>query len=142
MESKTQYGQKNINYFRSFPDEIFDLIIKFIVDGKTFKSILETCKSFYNCHKHNYLKYCNQLWTLITRYPKKPWNWCSISSNPNTTIEIIEKYPDKVWDWNLISCNPNITLEYIEKYPEKPWDWNMISKIKFTRRKGKINSNS
>jgi len=108
MESGSQYEGDTLSPsfpFRSFPDEIFDLIIVFVKDSKTFKALMETCKSFHKCHKHNYLKYCNQLWTLITRYPKKPWNWYSISENPNITMEFIEKYPDREWNWGSISSN-------------------------------------
>ena len=112
----------------TLPSELVDLIIGFAKDGKTYKSWLETCKAINKCHKRNYLKYCNQLWTLITRYPKKPWNWCSISSNPNITTEIIEKYPDREWNWGSISRNPNITVEFIEKHPEKPWTWAWVSR--------------
>ena len=38
-------------------------------------------------------------------------------------MEFIEKYPDKPWDWNSISYNPNITIEFIEKHSDKPWNW-------------------
>jgi hypothetical protein len=58
-----------------FPNEIIDLIISFITDGKTFKSVLELNNCFYKTHKHKYLNYCNQIWTLITRYPNRSWNW-------------------------------------------------------------------
>jgi len=110
-----------------FPIELFDLIIGFVKDGKTFKMLMETCKYFHKGHKHNYLKYCNQLWTLITRYPEKPWHWNNISRNPSITMEIIEKYPEKPWNWKYISENPNITIEIIEKNLDKKWVWGSIS---------------
>ena len=62
----------------------------------------------------------------IEKYPEKPWNWYSISSNPNITMEDIEKYPNKPWNWISISRNPNITMDMIEKYPNKTWEWRFI----------------
>jgi len=119
--------QNEIRISSFFPAELFDLIIGFVKDGKTFKGLMETCKYFHKCHKHNYLKYCNQLWTLIERYPEKPWDWKYISFNPNITMEIIEKNPGKPWNWYRISKNPNITMGIIEKYPEREWNWEYIS---------------
>ena len=69
----------------------------------------------------------NTLTYLLEKYPEKPWEWYSISRNPNITMEIIEKHPEKPWDWYWISQNPNITMEIIETYPEKPWNWRGIS---------------
>ncbi len=46
-------------------------------------------------------------------------------------MEIIKKYLDKPWDWESISSNPNINIEIIEKYPDKPWDWEWISRNEF-----------
>ena len=34
------------------------------------------------------------------------------------------KHSDKSWNWHSISSNPNITMEIIEKHPNKPWKWN------------------
>ena len=51
---------------------------------------------------------------LLLKYPDKPWNWNSISRNPNITMEMIEENPDKPWNWIYISFNPNITMEFIE----------------------------
>ena len=62
----------------------------------------------------------NILQYLLEKYPNKPWDWDSISENPNITMDIIEKYHDKPWDWEYgISHNPNITIEFIEKYIDK-----------------------
>ena len=38
--------------------------------------------------------------------PDKPWNWKSISMNPNITMDIIRDNPDKPWCWLHISQNP------------------------------------
>ena len=74
-------------------------------------------------------------WSFITKYVDKPWNWVTISLNPNITMEIIEKYPDKPWDWITMSGNIGITMKFIEKYPDKPWNWHYISNNKFTKEK-------
>jgi hypothetical protein len=50
-------------------------------------------------------------------------------------MEFIEKYPDKPWNWNSISYNPNITMDIIEKYPDKPWNWYHISNNEFKKDK-------
>ena len=54
-------------------------------------------------------------------------------------MEIIEKYHDKNWDWNSIYSNPNITIEIIEKRNQEnlmmDWDWYVISKNKFIKYK-------
>jgi hypothetical protein len=105
------------------PPEIVDFLFSLVNDGKTYKAILETCKYFYNGHKHRKSYFCNQLWTLIEKYPNKPWNWLSISQNPKITMELIEKHPEKPWNWVCIFNNPNLTLEFIEKHPERSEDW-------------------
>lgn len=77
----------------------------------------------------------NHLYILIKLYPDKPWNWYSISQNPNITWEIIQQNPDKPWNWSSISINPNITWKIIQQNPDKPWCWYGISRNKFNRDK-------
>ena len=38
----------------------------------------------------------NPLLYLLEKYPEKPWNWSSISSNPNITTKFIKKNIDKI----------------------------------------------
>ena len=64
-----------------------------------------------------------------------PWEWSSISINPNTTWKIIQENPDKPWDWYYISRNPNITLKIIKENADKPWDWNYISSNPMVKQK-------
>ena len=64
---------------------------------------------------------------LTKTYDYQEWNWNSISSNPNITMDFIEKYPDKPWDWKCIYMNANITMDFIEKYQHKPCNWECIS---------------
>ena len=51
-------------------------------------------------------KISNKWFQFILENPNKPWNWNSISQNPNITMDIIRENPDKPWDWEYISRNP------------------------------------
>ena len=74
---------------------------------------------------------------IIEKHPEKPWNWYSISMNPNITMEMIEQHPEKPWDWYGISCNPNITMEFIEKNINKI-SFSTLSENKFTLENARI----
>jgi hypothetical protein len=50
-------------------------------------------------------------------------------------MEIIEKYSNKPWNWKSISNNPNITIEFIKKYPDKDWNWDIIIDLSFKKAK-------
>ena len=56
----------------------------------------------------------------------KPWDWKTLSCNPNLTWDIVHANPDKDWDWRGLS--------YIQRYmdmvdySDKPWDQMFISK--------------
>jgi hypothetical protein len=119
-----------------FPQEIWDMIILFSIehktDGKTFKTVIELNKYHYEKYKTKKLKYCNQLWTLIMRYPHKPWNWDGISQNPNITPKIIENNLDKPWVWPCVSRNPNITMDFMNKHSDKQWSSYAFSKLNIT----------
>jgi hypothetical protein len=65
---------------------------------------------------------------FILSNPYKPWDWHSISQNPNITMEFILSNPDKPWYWYGISCNPSITMEDISSNHELPWNWGAISR--------------
>jgi hypothetical protein len=69
--------------------------------------------------------------STLYNFGPQDWNWLSISSNSNLTMEYVEAHPEKPWNWNCISMNPNVTMEYIEAHPEKKWNWHWISKNKF-----------
>ena len=74
------------------PKEVRDLIFGIIEDDKTYKALLETSKSVHKkqaLHKH---KHFNQLWTLINKYPNKPWDWDEILANPNTSQDKLKQY--------------------------------------------------
>ncbi len=71
----------------------------------------------------------NELVLLLERFPDADWDWCSLSSNPNITLEYIDKHPHLPWVFYSIMVNPNLTVDYIEDHPEKPWDWTTLSRI-------------
>jgi hypothetical protein len=84
-------------------------IFEHVDDGVTYKSILFTCKDWKHImesrHPTKRNKVINHLQTLLLKYPDKPWDWDSISWNPNITMEFIDKYPNKPWNWGGISYN-------------------------------------
>ena len=69
----------------------------------------------------------NELEKLLLKYPDKPWNWTSVSQNPNVTMKIVLANLDKLWDWYKLSCNQSITMKDIVSHPEIPWDWSGVS---------------
>lgn len=64
---------------------------------------------------------------MVLAFPDKPWNWHSLSENPNITIEHVLANPDKPWRWGSLSRNPNITMKHVLANPDKPWDWYYLS---------------
>jgi hypothetical protein len=76
----------------------------------------------------------NELQKLINQFPNKPWNWKSLSLNPNITWIFINnnlfvnKLRLKPWNWDKISQNPNITWNIINNNLNIPWNWKSLSK--------------
>lgn len=52
-------------------------------------------------------------WKHIELFPTFPWDWRSVSMNPNVTWDVICNNPNANWDWTHVSKNPNITLEIV-----------------------------
>jgi hypothetical protein len=48
--------------------------------------------------------------------PDKPWDYHSLSLNPNITWDIVETNQEKPWDYEYISINPNITWNIFETF--------------------------
>lgn len=44
------------------------------------------------------------------------FDWCSVSENPNITIDFVLKHIDKIRT-DFLGRSPNITLEHVEQYP-------------------------
>ena len=51
----------------------------------------------------------------VLRMPHYPWNWRTLSSSPNMTMEIIEQYSALPWHDRSILNNPNVTWPIIER---------------------------
>ena len=51
----------------------------------------------------------------VLRLPHYPWNWRTLSSSPNMTMEIIEGHPALPWHDRSILNNPNVTWPIIER---------------------------
>lgn len=72
----------------------------------------------------------NDLIKLLEKYQTKNWEWGSISSNPNITLEYIIKTignPAYKWNWYKLSSNPNITIDFVKQNLDKKWDWYAVS---------------
>src|SRR5271166_4096471 len=107
-------------------DDILHYIFSFIKEGSTFKSVLFTCRRWYEIvlkvHPNGRIIFANHLTTLLKFLPDKPWNFDMLSKNPIISWEFISKNPDKPWSYRLLSKNPNITWDIIKQNPNKPWD--------------------
>ena len=75
----------------------------------------------------------NIIFEHVLANPDKPWNWSYLSRNPNVTIENVLANPYKPWNWISLSRNPNITFEHVLAHPDKPWDWGGLSGNKFRK---------
>jgi hypothetical protein len=82
-------------------EDLISIIFNYIDSGYTYKSIIFTCKDWYNImrkyHPNLWIKFCHMFSTILKFYPNKPWNWFYISQNPNLLMEIISNNPDKLW---------------------------------------------
>src|SRR5271168_2563663 len=107
-------------------------ILQLLRDGTTYKAATRVCRLWHTICREDLrwmiAKYSNHLWTLINKYPDVKWDWCDISSNPNTTWEIILENPDKPWNWYWMSNHLNINLEIALENPNRLWDWYWISR--------------
>ena len=58
---------------------------------------------------------------FIKTNPDKPWDFWSLSRNPNITWDIVKANPDKPWDFWSLSGNPNITCDIVKANPDDRW---------------------
>jgi hypothetical protein len=59
--------------------------------------------------------------------PTIPWNYETISYNPNITMADVLDHPTLPWNYNRLSANPAITLDDILQHPELEWDLSGLS---------------
>jgi hypothetical protein len=64
---------------------------------------------------------------IVQANPEKPWNYESLSENPNITWEIVDANPQIPWDFHLLSMNPNISFDVVEQNPQIPWSYHNLS---------------
>ena len=78
----------------------------------------------------NYVSYKFEItMDILKKHPLKPWDWITLSSKSNITMEDIESTLSKFpWDFGGISRNPNLTIHMIRKFYKKKWSWNNISR--------------
>ena len=101
--------------------DILREISKYIPKG-SWKNFIFSCKSCYLSNSDSEVdKRSNHLWTLVTMFPDKDWDWYGISKNPNITWEIVNNNRNKKWTWFALSMNPNITLDIVRENPNITW---------------------
>ena len=64
---------------------------------------------------------------LLLRYPRKRWDWGSLSKNPNITFTDIHQNISLPWKWDNVSLNINVLEENVINNPRYPWNYNTLS---------------
>lgn len=57
----------------------------------------------------------------INENSDKPWDYKSLSKNPNVTIKFILEHKNEKWDYAWLTNNNNISIKDILDNPELPW---------------------
>ena len=57
-----------------------------------------------------------------------PWDYQSVSLNPNLTIAFILKNLHLNWNWDWISQNKAITMNDVQNNPKLPWNYRYLSR--------------
>ena len=70
----------------------------------------------------------NITWDMVLQNPDETLNWCGLSYNSNITWDIVRQNLDKPWNWSGLSLNSNITRDIVQQNPDKPWDWFELSR--------------
>ena len=65
---------------------------------------------------------------IIKANPDIPWNWYSVSINPNITWDIVEANPDIQWDYGGLSTNYSIPWLIIRENLDMAWDIRKLAK--------------
>ena len=66
-------------------------------------------------------------WTIVADNITLPWNFNSLSRNPNIILAIIENYPEYAWSYRHFTYNKNCVFQDILDNPGYNWDWEYIS---------------
>jgi hypothetical protein len=64
---------------------------------------------------------------LVEHHIKLPWRWDIVCSSLIKSIDFVERNPTAPINWGSLSLNPNITLDIIDNNIGHPWDWDTIS---------------
>jgi len=116
--------------------ELRAIILGKIDCGSDWKQARLVCRVWCKACGNRVAEFSNHLWTLVQKFPDKPWEWFNLSSNPNIT-------------WDVVVANPDLHL-LITSYLEQnqlpvdsvlgkkllinvEWNWAQLSMNKFTK---------
>jgi len=97
--------------------DVASVIIKFIPDGRTYKSFIFVCKMFAKCASDEMAdKFCNHIATIALLSPDKFSIAYKVGHFP------LDKLPDE-WPDHMyyVSMNQHLTDEFVMAYPHYKW---------------------
>ena len=62
----------------------------------------------------------------IANNPQFPWDFGSVTINPNFHLDMVALYPKLDWNWYNISRHPNVSMDDIIAHPEYPWEFRSV----------------
>ncbi len=96
------------------PPELWYLISSYINDGRTWKAFTQTCSMFNDLQSEDkILQFSNPVWTLVTKFPDKNWDWEVLSANDWITFNIVYSNPDKPWKWEILMQRLKFPEEFL-----------------------------
>jgi len=134
--------------------DCLSVVFKYVT-CKEYKSIIFTCRTFYEVHSSDELvdKYSDHSSTLFMMYPDKPWRGLSVWKYVRPDI-VTSHYPSMYYHWlaynvkltaDIVFDNENllnhilfvayyvsdtVPIEVIDRYPTREWAWHLIFKRK------------
>ncbi len=73
----------------------------------------------------------NITWDIVLDNPNIEWNYQILSKNPNITWDIVKNNPNIEWNYSSMSRNPNITWDIVKNNPDIKWDYEQLLYNKF-----------
>lgn len=64
---------------------------------------------------------------IISQFNQYPWNYHSLSENPNLTFDfVLQSNSIKLFDFNKLSRNICINIQHVKDYPQFPWNFSVL----------------